>query len=269
MKAFLVAALFIQCALFVSCDFNDPKWKALRAKCVGLTGMDETHIHNAKQGQFTVDETFKMYLKCIMDEENLWLPGGKVNVEALMEAIPEKLLPIFEKPVKECIDEVEHDPEQHELAYKLTKCVYDKTLDHNLIKLVTLFCCLLAANSWKNVPEEFMEIGNVVSEKCIGKVPVSKETVAKARDLIFPETGTEEENHYKCYLLCIFQELGVWGDGVVDVVKHEMAFPPHLREKYNSSRMSCKGTKGANDCESAFLTMECYKNHDPDNYFIF
>lgn len=64
---------------------------------------------------------------------------------------------------------------------------------------------------------------------CLGKIPISKgkiliyptilvfyviflETVEKARDFIFPEHGTEEEGHYKCYLKCVFEEMGVVSD---------------------------------------------------------
>ncbi|XP_065163935.1 general odorant-binding protein 56d-like [Atheta coriaria] len=150
------------------------------------------------------------------------------------------------------------------------KKLCNKMADYNLIKYIAVLCVLFVmnTNAWKNVPQEYVESGNVIMATCLGKIPISKETVEKARDFIFPEHGTEEEGHYKCYLKCVFEEMGVWENGGVNADTATKAFPENLREKFRSNHVTCQDTRGADECDSAYQIMECYKNNDPNIFFV-
>ncbi|XP_049821932.1 general odorant-binding protein 83a isoform X3 [Aethina tumida] len=87
----------------------------LHNTCVTETGVDEDIVTNAINGDFSTDESFKSYLKCLMDQMACISDDGNVDVEAIIALIPEnirdKAAPIIrkcgsEKPAARLLDTI-------------------------------------------------------------------------------------------------------------------------------------------------------------------
>lgn len=84
----------------------------------------------------------------------------------------------------------------------------------------------------------------------------------------FDSGDIHEDANLKCYMLCIFEAMDIWGE---DDRLHLMKLADHLDENYDEEiqdiaiRMGrkCVRVEGDNKCERAFWYHKCWKMQDP------
>nr|AIX97030.1 odorant-binding protein 15 [Monochamus alternatus] len=91
-----ICVLFVLCTSFATVLCITEEMKAMAAAlhktCVAETGVDEALIHKANSEKVLEDdEKLKCYVKCIMTQSGCMDDDGTVDVEAIIEIIPEEV----------------------------------------------------------------------------------------------------------------------------------------------------------------------------------
>ncbi|KDR09909.1 general odorant-binding protein 69a-like [Zootermopsis nevadensis] len=72
---------------------------------------------------------------------------------------------------------------------------------------------------------------------------------------------------YKCYLKCLMVELdSLSHDGVYDIEEEKGNIPPEIVEEGHRIISVCKGTQGADACDTAYQLHKCYHDANPELY---
>ncbi|XP_017781599.1 PREDICTED: pheromone-binding protein-related protein 6-like [Nicrophorus vespilloides] len=78
-----------------------------------------------------------------------------------------------------------------------------------------------------------------------------------------------DDRALKCYFKCQFETYHLFTeDDTVDSSTVLSFFPSDLQDRYKHIFENCFDIKGADRCETAFMTHLCYHNADPELYFI-
>ncbi|KAL0860737.1 hypothetical protein ABMA27_009288 [Loxostege sticticalis] len=72
----------------------------------------------------------------------------------------------------------------------------------------------------------------------------------------------------KCYIKCIMETAGMMSDGEMDVEAVLALLPDDMRRKNEPSLRACGTQKGADDCDTAFLTQVCWQKANKADYFL-
>nr|QUP79525.1 odorant binding protein 32 [Monochamus saltuarius] len=91
-----ICVLFVLCTSFATVWCITEEMKAMAAAlhktCVAETGVDEGLIHKANSEKVLEDdEKLKCYVKCIMTQSGCMNDDGTVDVEAIVDIIPEEI----------------------------------------------------------------------------------------------------------------------------------------------------------------------------------
>ncbi|KAG5861469.1 hypothetical protein JTB14_027899, partial [Gonioctena quinquepunctata] len=88
--------------------------------------------------------------------------------------------------------------------------------------------------------------------------------ILNARKGEFPE-----DNNLKCYMKCIFEELGTLeDDGTIDVEGLVAMIPDDLKDTAGPVFKNCGTKAGADVCDSIFQTHKCYYAANSEAYFL-
>ncbi|XP_065164232.1 pheromone-binding protein-related protein 6-like [Atheta coriaria] len=133
--------------------------------------------------------------------------------------------------------------------------------------IVLLICVLSQFAMGAEVPEALREMGDVLHAHCVGETSVAESLIDDAKKGVF-----SEEKALKCYLRCIFEETSmITDDGRFDAEAMLGVLPPEVRTNLEPTVTSCaaKVNPGADECETIWLTVKCFYEMDPKNYFMF
>ncbi|CAG9825400.1 unnamed protein product [Phaedon cochleariae] len=107
--------------------------------------------------------------------------------------------------------------------------------------------------------EEEQEMMNGLHAECISQTGCSEDLISKVRAGDFAE-----DNKLKCYMKCIFEELGVIGDdGKIDVPGLLEILPEDIRSTARPIFEKCGTVAGSDGCDSMFQTHKCYYAESP------
>ncbi|XP_026754073.1 general odorant-binding protein 69a [Galleria mellonella] len=72
----------------------------------------------------------------------------------------------------------------------------------------------------------------------------------------------------KCYIKCLMVTGGMMSDGEVDIDAVLTLLPENIGKKNEPLLRGCGTKKGADDCDTAFLTQVCWQNANKADYFL-
>ncbi|XP_066141809.1 general odorant-binding protein 83a-like isoform X1 [Euwallacea fornicatus] len=155
-------------------------------------------------------------------------------------------------------------------------------LINELIKVVVLAMLLSCLQHVKALTEEMQELANQLHATCVeetgasestfkshifalnDKIPRISDAISDARKGVF-----DEAESFKCYIKCLLSQMAIIDDdGVIDVDAMVAVMPEEMQEKSEPIIRKCGSVKGANACDSAWLTHKCYYKEGPEDYFL-
>ncbi|XP_066141810.1 general odorant-binding protein 83a-like isoform X2 [Euwallacea fornicatus] len=137
-------------------------------------------------------------------------------------------------------------------------------LINELIKVVVLAMLLSCLQHVKALTEEMQELANQLHATCVEETGASENAISDARKGVF-----DEAESFKCYIKCLLSQMAIIDDdGVIDVDAMVAVMPEEMQEKSEPIIRKCGSVKGANACDSAWLTHKCYYKEGPEDYFL-
>ncbi|XP_066250936.1 general odorant-binding protein 83a-like [Euwallacea similis] len=135
---------------------------------------------------------------------------------------------------------------------------------NKMIKVVVLAMLLSCLQHVKALTEEMQELANQLHATCVEETGTAENAISDARKGIF-----DEAESFKCYIKCLLSQMAIIDDdGVIDVDAMVAVMPEDLQEKSEPIIRKCGSIKGANACDSAWLTHKCYYKEGPEDYFL-
>ncbi|VEN34165.1 unnamed protein product [Callosobruchus maculatus] len=245
----------------------------LHKTCVEETSANEDDISNARRGQFADDEKFKCYIFCIMAQMACIEDDGTIDEEATIAVLPDEFKDKAAPIVRKCGTIKGATP--CESAWLTHKCYQSEAPD--LINFLyscdifIIYLLLLFYDKYISITQPiifsliqpyygFSEHEMMSNIKNLGLICDKTFSVSDAikEDVNNHRIWSDDEN-FKCYLHCMMQEASVFTpSGTVD----EDACIDYLADNYRDEFIPiirrCGTKKGANDCETAWLTNQCW-----------
>nr|AGP03461.1 SexiABPx [Spodoptera exigua] len=125
-----------------------------------------------------------------------------------------------------------------------------------VLTLATLAALAAAA---VEMDEDMAELARMVRENCAGETGVDVALVEQVN------AGAElmPDDKLKCYIKCTMETAGMMADGEVD---KEAVLAPL---SHNAPALKACGTqRGADHCDTAFRTQQCWQNANRADYFL-
>ncbi|XP_030019586.2 general odorant-binding protein 69a [Manduca sexta] len=122
---------------------------------------------------------------------------------------------------------------------------------------------LLAAGALA-LDEEQAELARMVRENCVDEIGVDEGLLAKVDD----GADLMPDPKLKCYLKCTMEMAGMISDGVVDVEAVLGLLPDDVKLRTTDIVRACDTQKGADDCDTAFLTQTCWQQANRADYIF-
>ncbi|KAJ6635704.1 General odorant-binding protein 69a [Pseudolycoriella hygida] len=110
------------------------------------------------------------------------------------------------------------------------------------------------------LPEHLKGPAKILRKTCQAEVNVSDDLIEKSKNGYLPEN-----KELQCYIDCLFRTVGLYDDKgniIFDEVAH--LIPIEIKEKLDAVSAKCKTIHGSNKCETAWLTVKCYFEADPE-----
>nr|AGM38607.1 odorant binding protein [Chilo suppressalis] len=119
------------------------------------------------------------------------------------------------------------------------------------------------AGAWA-MDEEMAELAKMLHDNC------GEETGADLSLVDKVNAGADlmPDPKLKCYLKCIMETAGMMTEGVVDVEAVLALLPDDMRAKNEQNLRGCGTQKGADHCDTAFLTQLCWQKANKADYFL-
>ncbi|KAJ9593296.1 hypothetical protein L9F63_015171 [Diploptera punctata] len=105
--------------------------KMLRDSCVEQTGVDESFINKARDGEFPEDTSFKNYLGCVYQQTGALSDDGEADYDAMLALLPEQFVERATKMVNQCRHVRENNAAA--TAFELNKCLYKSDPEYYFI----------------------------------------------------------------------------------------------------------------------------------------
>ncbi|MBQ5153768.1 hypothetical protein EGM85_10950, partial [Macrococcus caseolyticus] len=131
------------------------------------------------------------------------------------------------------------------------------------VTLVALLGALGAARAVA-MDEDMAELARMVRENCAAETGADValvERVNAGADLM-------PDDKLKCYIKCTMETAGMMADGEVDIEAVLALLPPELAEHNAPSLRACGTVRGADHCDTAFRTQQCWQNANKADYFL-
>nr|AII00988.1 odorant binding protein [Dendrolimus kikuchii] len=112
--------------------------------------------------------------------------------------------------------------------------------------------------------DEVLELAKMVRESCAGETNVDLSLVEKIN------AGAEltPDPVLKCYIKCTLETAGMLSDGVMDLEMVMTLLPDSLKNKHGAALEACGTQKGADDCDTAYLTQLCWQKSCKSDFFL-
>ncbi|XP_058813897.1 general odorant-binding protein 83a-like [Topomyia yanbarensis] len=139
------------------------------------------------------------------------------------------------------------------------------------VTIAAFYCALLIAVSPQRAPdfppESLIEWTADQHRACVDETGVSEASIARFNGVeIF-----DDDVQLKCYMECMFRQFNVTKpDGDVDMIGVYHAIPKQLKTVALKVYNKCRDVvDGGTLCERAFSHHKCWKQTDPDHYYLF
>ncbi|XP_018576270.1 general odorant-binding protein 83a-like isoform X1 [Anoplophora glabripennis] len=112
--------------------------------------------------------------------------------------------------------------------------------------------------------DEMKDLLDSLHAQCLSDSGVNEELISKAQKGEF-----EEDEKLKCYMRCIFDETGLFGDdGKIDVEGMVSMLPDEIKEPFAPTVRKCGGLVSGSPCEQSFKMYKCCFDEAPQYYFL-
>ncbi|XP_072936487.1 general odorant-binding protein 69a-like [Epargyreus clarus] len=125
-----------------------------------------------------------------------------------------------------------------------------------ILALVAMQACAL--------DDEMAELAKMLRENCAEETGVDLGLV----DKVNAGADLMPDGKLKCYIKCIMETAGMMSEGTIDVEAVIALLPDDMRKKNENSLRGCGTKKGADDCDTAFLTQVCWQKANKADYFL-
>lgn len=129
--------------------------------------------------------------------------------------------------------------------------------------LVTMAYLALIVSGVEMDPE-MAELARMVRDNCAGETGVDIALVEKVNG----GAGLMPDAKLKCYIKCTMETAGMMSEGEVDVEAVLAMLPPDMSAHNAPALRACGTQRGADDCETAYLTQVCWQNANKADYFL-
>ncbi|XP_063834783.1 general odorant-binding protein 69a-like [Ostrinia nubilalis] len=129
--------------------------------------------------------------------------------------------------------------------------------------LVCAVLTALAARAW-GMDDEMAELAKMLHDNCGEETGVDLGLV----DQVNAGADLMPDAKLKCYIKCIMETAGMMSAGEMDVEAVLALLPDDLRRKNEASLRACGTQRGADDCDTAFLTQVCWQKANKADYFL-
>ncbi|CAH1958897.1 unnamed protein product [Acanthoscelides obtectus] len=100
--------------------------------------------------------------------------------------------------------------------------------------------------------------------ECVGQTGVDESLIINARKGDF-----SEDQKLKCYMRCIFAEIGtIEDDGSIDVDGVLAVLPEDMRDFAEPIFRKCANIGGSDPCDIVYVTNKCAYAERPADYFL-
>nr|AOG12857.1 odorant binding protein [Eogystia hippophaecolus] len=111
--------------------------------------------------------------------------------------------------------------------------------------------------------EEMAELARMLRENCGEETGVDLGLV----DQVNGGADLMPDPKLKCYIKCVMETAGMFSEGQVEVEAVIAMLPENMKKSEGSIR-GCGTQKGADDCDTAFLTQVCWQKANKAEYFL-
>lgn len=129
---------------------------------------------------------------------------------------------------------------------------------------MAVLACVALAVAKVEMDEDMAELARMVRENCAGETGVDIGLVDKVNggaDLM-------PDPKLKCYIKCTMETAGMMSEGEVDVEAVLAMLPPDMAAHNGPALKACGTKKGADNCDTAYLTQVCWQNANKAEYFL-
>lgn len=132
---------------------------------------------------------------------------------------------------------------------------------HRVLCCAMVAALVLGANC---MDDEMAELAKMLHDNC------GEETGADLSLVDKVNAGADlmPDPKLKCYIKCIMETAGMLTDGEVDVEAVIALLPEDMAKKNGDTLRACGTQKGADDCDTAFLTQVCWQKANKAEYFL-
>ncbi|NP_001295335.1 general odorant-binding protein 69a precursor [Ceratitis capitata] len=130
-----------------------------------------------------------------------------------------------------------------------------------LVILLIIYQCVLLRNVQSlEVPKHMRSGAKKLTNLCIKETGVTEDLFIEAQ-----ETGKMPNNQrLKCFIHCVLDKIGlIDADNIVHLDNLLEILPPEFVPIVEELHTTCGTQSGADGCETAFLTTECYIKTNP------
>ncbi|CAH2097281.1 unnamed protein product [Euphydryas editha] len=110
---------------------------------------------------------------------------------------------------------------------------------------------------------ELAELAKMLRDNCVEETGVDTALI----DKVNAGADLMGDAKLKCYIKCVMETAGMMSEGAVDVEAVIAVLPEELQNHADKLR-ACGTQKGADDCDTAFLTQSCWQKACKTNYIL-
>lgn len=110
---------------------------------------------------------------------------------------------------------------------------------------------------------EMAELAKMLRESCLDETGADIALINKVND----GADLMPDPKLKCYIKCVMETTGMMSEGAIDVEAVVAMLPPEL-QKHADKMRACGTKRGADDCDTAFLTQACWQSNCKEDYIL-
>nr|QYL00045.1 OBP20 [Eupeodes corollae] len=137
-------------------------------------------------------------------------------------------------------------------------------MDTKFMVFALLFFVNLTLNEAIEIPEHLKAHAKRLHDRCQKEIGVDEALIAQSNNGNLPN-----DRKLQCYIHCLFQKTGLIDENNIIHLEHMIEILPTEMQEIIERLISSCGTKhGADPCETAYLTVKCYFDADPENSML-
>uniref|UniRef100_A0A1B0CTT1 Uncharacterized protein n=2 Tax=Lutzomyia longipalpis TaxID=7200 RepID=A0A1B0CTT1_LUTLO len=114
------------------------------------------------------------------------------------------------------------------------------------------------------IPEELREGARLLHEHCVAQTNVDESLILASVNGYLPDDRT-----LQCYIDCLFRTTGLIDENghiLFEEIAHLL--PTEIKEIIVAVTSKCRTIHGKDECETAYLTVKCYFEADPEHSML-